>query len=115
MDISKLNPNRPIYLYDLYQKELEEVYNKLSDVLNNRIDLQNIVNKFDKQYSKDLNDVNKNASTDFRMIETFEDYIAVYTQCIPEKTQIEKRLSEIKEFGKNKRVKCVMPRYPERV
>ena len=47
--------------------------------------------------------------------ETFEDYIAVYTQCIPEKTRIEKRLSEIKEFGKNKRVKCVMPRYPERV
>ena len=46
---------------------------------------------------------------------TFDDYMSVYLQCIPEKVRIEKRLAEIKEFGKTKRVKKEMPRYPERV
>ena len=48
-------------------------------------------------------------------LDSFESYISVYTQCIPEKTRIEKRLAEIKEFGKTKRVKREMPRFPERV
>ena len=48
-------------------------------------------------------------------LDTFDDYIAVYTSCIPEKTRIEKRLAEIKEYGKNKRVKKELPRYPEKV
>ena len=46
---------------------------------------------------------------------TFDDYMSVYMQCIPEKVRIEKRLAEIREFGKSKRVKKEMPRYPERV
>ena len=48
-------------------------------------------------------------------LNTFDDYIAVYSSCIPEKTRIEKRLAEIKEYGKNKRVKKELPRYPEKV
>lgn len=48
-------------------------------------------------------------------LESFEDYIGVYLQFIPEKVRIEKRLAEIKEFGKTKRVKNDMPRFPERV
>lgn len=46
---------------------------------------------------------------------SFEPYIALYEKYIPEKIKVEKRLSEIKEYGKSKRVKKEMPRYPEKV
>lgn len=46
---------------------------------------------------------------------SFEPYIALYEKYIPEKVKVEKRLSEIKEYGKSKRVKKEMPRYPEKV
>ena len=48
-------------------------------------------------------------------LESFEDYMAVYARFVPERLKVEKRLSEIKEYGKQKRVKKEMPRYPERV
>ena len=46
---------------------------------------------------------------------SFEPYIALYEKYIPEKVKVEKRLSEIKEYGKTKRVKKEMPRYPDKV
>ena len=48
-------------------------------------------------------------------LESFEDYMAVYARYVPERLKVEKRLGEIKEYGKQKRVKKEMPRYPERV
>ena len=38
-------------------------------------------------------------------LESFEDYMAVYARFVPERLKVEKRLSEIKEYGKQKRVK----------
>lgn len=48
-------------------------------------------------------------------LESFEDYISVYVRFVPERIKVEKRLLEIKESAKQKRVKKEMPRYPERV
>ena len=47
-------------------------------------------------------------------LESFKSYMAVYSKYIPEKIRVEKRLAEIKEYGKTKRVKKEMPRYPEK-
>ena len=47
-------------------------------------------------------------------LESFKSYMAVYAKYIPEKIRVEKRLAEIKEYGKTKRVKKEMPRYPEK-
>ena len=48
-------------------------------------------------------------------LESFEDYISVYVRFVPERIKVEKRLLEMKENAKQKRVKKEMPRYPERV
>ena len=74
-DISNLDPNKPVRYYDSLQYEITTVYNNLSDVLNNKVNLQDIVNKFDKQYTNKLNESNAKESTDFRMIGAFEDYV----------------------------------------
>lgn len=48
-------------------------------------------------------------------LESFEDYISVYVRFVPERIKVEKRLLEMKENAKQKRVKKEIPRYPERV
>ena len=48
-------------------------------------------------------------------LESFEEYITVYVRFVTERIQVEKRLLEMKENAKQKRVKKEMPRYPERV
>lgn len=74
-DISRLDPNKPIKYYDALQLEITTVYNNLSDVLNNKVNLQDIVNKFDKQYTTKLKESNDKESTEFRMIGAFGDYV----------------------------------------
>ena len=74
-DISRLDPNKPIKYYDTLQNEITTVYNNLSDVLNNKVNLQDIVNKFDKQYTAKLKESNDKESTEFRMIGAFGDYV----------------------------------------
>ena len=48
-------------------------------------------------------------------LESFEAFIATYVKLVPEKIRVEKRLHEIREYGKNKRAKKDLPRTPERV
>ena len=64
-------------LLPLIQKKTEFVYNNLSDVLNNKIDLHEIVTKYDKRYQNLLDDVNTELSTDFRTIDTFDSYLKI--------------------------------------
>ena len=48
-------------------------------------------------------------------LESFESFIGAYVKLIPEKIQVEKRLREIQEYSKNKRVRKDIPRSPEKV
>ena len=48
-------------------------------------------------------------------LESFESFIGVYVKYIPEKIHVEKRLREIQEYSKNKRVRKDIPKSPEKV
>ena len=48
-------------------------------------------------------------------LESFEAFIGAYVKYIPEKIQVEKRIREIQEYSKNKRVRKDIPKSPEKV
>lgn len=48
-------------------------------------------------------------------LESFEAFIGAYVKYIPERVQVEKRIREIQEYSKNKRVRKDIPKSPEKV
>ena len=60
-------------------------------------------------------DENKEREVFSPTLESFDAYISVLCKYVPEKIQIEKRLAEIRDFNKNKRVKKALPLSQEKV